>query len=143
MSHAYPLAKSAHAALARAETAARTRHEAVEAANGTAVASLETEWLTPAAKDLESLLEQAENGPGEGFLQRYEDADGHVVLAVTYWKLASGKPKTVKPSEPAKPRPDHTDDLYFRRASSKKKRKTKPPDPNQLSLFETAPEDET
>jgi len=84
MSHTYPLGKTAHAALKNAQGAARTRYEAEALAGVTPVASLETEWLTPAAKDLEHLLKQAEESPAHGFVQHYEDAAGNTVLAVTY-----------------------------------------------------------
>ena len=88
MSHAYPLGKTARDALKNAKTAARTRYEAEDLADGAAIASLETEWLTPNAKELPKILEQADANPGHGFIQNYEDAAGKTVLAVTYWKRA-------------------------------------------------------
>lgn len=142
MSHAYPLGKTARDALKTAKAAARTRYEAEDLAEGVAIASLETEWLTPAAKDLPKLLEQVESNPGQGFVQNYEDGSGNTVLAVTYWKLA----KTPKQSKP-KPKPapeaaqgDHTDDLYFKSGRTKKSRRKRAVDPNQMDLF-GAPKD--
>jgi hypothetical protein len=139
MSHAYPLGKTALDALKNAQSAARTRYEAEELAEDVAIASLETEWITPAEKDLAKILEQAETNPGHGFVQNYEDGSGNTVLAVTYWKLAK-TPKKPKP----KPRPiqdpdpnqeDHTDDLYFKSGRTKKSRRKRFVDPNQMDLF--------
>jgi hypothetical protein len=135
MSHSYPLAATALAALSADAKVARTRYEAEAAADGLVVTSLETEWLTPARDDLETALAQAAQSPAHGFVQNYEDAAGNTVLAVTYWKLAKTKAKAPK----AVPKPtdieaDHTDDLYFKRAT-KKPRKGRPVDPNQLDMF--------
>lgn len=132
MSHAFPIAKTARAALSKAEHAARSRGEAETMVEGVTIKALETEWLTPAAKDLPGLLKSADAGPGNGFLQHYEDAKGNTVLAVTYWKITARK--AVKPApKPKKPTDDHTDDLYFKHPGSK--RKPKPVDPNQLDMF--------
>jgi len=145
MSHAYPLGKTARDALKNAQAAARTRYEAEELSERVAIASLETEWITPPTKDLEKILEQAEQNPGQGFVQYYEDGSGNTVLAVTYWKLAK-TPKKPKP----KPRPipdpdpnpeDHTDDLYFKSGRTKKSRKKRFVDPNQMDLFPAPSED--
>lgn len=143
MSHAYPIAASARDALSAEVKVARTRYEAEAAADGLVISALETEWLTPAADDLTDVLAQAAQSPAHGFIQNYEDAAGNTVLAVTYWKLAKTKVKTPKPV----PKPadaadgDHTDDLYFRRAKSKK-RKAKAVDPNQLDMFGGPPQGE-
>lgn len=135
MSHTYPLAQTAHEAVASADKVARTRHEAEMAAGGQGVASLQTEWLTPSAEDLPALLERASEGPASGFLQHYEDASGNTVLAVTYWKLAATKKASKpKPAPPKPAAPDHTDDLYFRHDRARK-RKAKKVDQNQLDLF--------
>lgn len=139
MSHAYPIGKTARDALKNAQAAARTRYEAEDLAGGFAIKALETEWITPSAKDLPKMLEQAEANPGHGFVQNYEDADGNPVLAITFWKLA----KTQKPPKPA-PKPiaapddsadDHTDDLYFKSGRTKKSRRKRFVDPNQMDLF--------
>jgi len=137
MSHAFPLARTARAALAGTQTAARTRAEAEDAANGAVIAGLETEWLTPPASALPGLLKQAEENPADGFLQHYEDAAGNTVLAVTYWKLAPAKAKkpALTPAPVPKPAGDHTDDLYFRHRRRSKARKAKPVDPNQMDMF--------
>ncbi|MEO1659512.1 MAG: hypothetical protein AAFR51_00885 [Pseudomonadota bacterium] len=145
MSHVYPLGKTAKDALQNAPAAARTRYEAEALADGVAIAALETEWLTPAAQDLETILAQAEDNPGHGFVQHYEDAAGNTVLAVTYWKLAKA-PKKAKPKSPAKPdakseAQDHTDDLYFKSGRTKKSRRKAFLDPNQMDLFGAAKED--
>lgn len=142
MSHAYPLGKTARDALKSAKAAARTRYEAEDLADGVAIAALETEWITPAAKDLPKFLEQVETNPGQGFVQHYEDGSGNPVLAVTYWKLAKAakKPKP-KPKPAAEPETgDHTDDLYFKSGRTKKSRRKQLVDPNQLDLF-GAPKD--
>lgn len=137
MSHVYPIGKTARDALKNAASAARTRYEAEDLADGSAIKALETEWITPKPKDLAKLLEQAEANPGHGFVQHYEDADGNTVLAVTYWKLIKGQ-------KPAKPKPiappddsveDHTDDLYFKSGRTKKSGRKKFVDPNQMDLF--------
>ena len=139
MSHAYPIGKTARDALKNAKAAARTRYEAEDLADGLAIKALETEWITPFVKDLPKMLEQAEANPGHGFVQNYEDADGNPVLAITFWKLA----KTLKPPKPA-PKTiaapddsaeDHTDDRYFKSGRTKKSRRKRFVDPNQMDLF--------
>lgn len=149
MSHAYPLGKTARDALKSAKAAARTRYEAEDLADGVAIAALETEWITPAAKDLARYLEQVEANPGQGFVQHYEDGSGNPVLAVTYWKLAKAAKKP-KPKPKPKPGPkqdaapetgDHTDDLYFKSGRTKKSRRKQVVDPNQLDLFGAPKED--
>ncbi|MBR9834376.1 MAG: hypothetical protein GYB42_04140 [Alphaproteobacteria bacterium] len=141
MSHAYPIARTARTAITKAEHAARSRAQ-VEALDLKGILQgLETEWLTPASRDVARLLEQAEAGPGEGFLQHYEDAKGNTVLAVTYWKMVSRTPKLADKAPDDAPTTaqtagdDHTDDLYFRHRGSKR-RKSRPADPNQLDMFE-------
>ena len=139
MSHAYPIGKTARDALKNAQAAARTRYEAEDLVDDVAISALETEWLTPSAKDLPKVLEQADANPGHGFVQHYEDADGNTVLAVTYWKLAKTlkkpkpKPEPIKP--PATEEEDHTDDLYFKSGRTKKARRKRFVDPNQMDLF--------
>jgi len=142
MSHAYPIGKNARDALKTAKAAARTRYEAEDLADGVAIAALETEWITPAAKDLPKFLEQAEANPGQGFVQHYEDGSGNTVLAVTYWKLAKTpkKPKAKPKPSPKSDQDDHTDDLYFKSGRTKKSRKPAV-DPNQMDLF-GAPKDD-
>lgn len=141
MSHAYPLARTAVDALDAADHAARTRHEAERlAGEGVQIVSLETEWLTVAAADAERLMLQADSGVGDGFVQRYEDASGAPVLAVTYWKTApQSKPAKQQGSArkvvAAKPSEDHTDDLYFRSGRTKARRRKRKVDPRQMDLF--------
>ncbi|MEL6727516.1 MAG: hypothetical protein AAFZ74_05540 [Pseudomonadota bacterium] len=139
MSHAYPLGKTARDALKNAKVAARTRYEAEDFAEDVSIAALETEWLTPAAKELSKILEQADANPGQGFVQHYEDAAGNTVLAVTYWKLAKAakkpKPKPKPIPEPKPDEDDHTDDLYFKSGRTKKARRKRFVDPNQMDLF--------
>ncbi|MEO0983303.1 MAG: hypothetical protein AAFX03_11705 [Pseudomonadota bacterium] len=137
MSHAYPLARTVDEALAAEGDRARTRRDAETAAGDEVlVASLETEWLTPAKADREALIARAESGVEEGFVQRYEDADGAPVLAVTYWKLVDApKPKKAAPKAKKKVADEHTDDLYFRAGRTKSRRRRKASDPNQLDLF--------
>ena len=141
MSHLYPLAKSARVALGTPLGAALTRAEAERLAGETAVVGLETEWLNLSAQEAETMKAAAEAGPGGGFVQSYEDADGATVLAVTYWKLADANakdaPSVPEPTETATPSPeeDHTDDLYFRSGRTKKRGRRKKVDPNQMDLF--------
>lgn len=139
MSHAYPIGKTARDALKNASEASRTRYEAEELANGVSITALETEWLTPSEKDLPKFLEQAEANPGHGFVQNYEDGSGNTVLAVTYWKLGKAakkpKPKPKKISDAPPTDEDHTDDLYFKSGRTKKSRRKRYVDPNQMDLF--------
>lgn len=141
MSHLYPLAENAHAALVTPEPAARSKADAMRLCTfvGRRIKRLESEWLTLSADEADALEAQANTGVSAGFVQRYENAQGATVLAVTYWKLVSEKaPDQVVPaaSEPtAGPEPDHTDDLYFRVGRTKKSRRRKKSDPNQLDLF--------
>ena len=100
MSHAYPLAICASEAFT-AEHAARTRYEAEALSDGVAIVALETEWLTPAPTEAQNMLTMADQANGKGFVQRYEDADGNPVLAVTYWKLKSdAEPAAAAPAPP-------------------------------------------
>lgn len=143
MSHSYPLAKTAKAALAIGLISARTRAEAEALAPDFLIDSLQTDWLPMSEKDAEALFNRKDEETAIGFLQRYEDEKGGPVVAVTYWKLAA-KPKAKSKKPPEKPalkpviRPektsgDHTDDLYFRRGRTKPSRKKF--DPNQMDLF--------
>ncbi|MEO1101942.1 MAG: hypothetical protein AAFW65_08865 [Pseudomonadota bacterium] len=140
MSHLYPLAASAAEALASPEPAARTRHEAEALAGEVTIGALETEWISPGDDTPEISDDAAEAGVGAGFVQRYEDAAGAPVYAVTYWKLetASKKKKASRPAKaPAKKAEDDTDELYFRSGRTKPRKKRRGPkiDPRQLDLF--------
>ncbi|MEM7663306.1 MAG: hypothetical protein AAF292_13760 [Pseudomonadota bacterium] len=139
MSHTYPLAASAAAALESPEHAARTRHEAERlAGEDLRVISLETEWLTLDMENIDGLLEKTESGVGEGFIQRYENADGTPVIAVTYWRLVPQLKGMASQKTKAKPKPkkeDHTDDLYFKTGRTKTRRR-RGVHPQQLDLFE-------
>jgi len=152
MSHTYPIASDATAALTVADLAARTRFEAERAIPDGHIESLATEWLTPKAGEVAGWQARIEAGPGHGFVQQYEDASGNAVFAVTYWKLvaASGtEPKALPPQSNAMAETpaayasadDDTDDLYFRQKPRKRRRK-KPIDKNQLDLF-APPADES
>lgn len=141
MSHLYPLAISADAALEGAEHAALTRAEAVRLAAGKKVLGLETTWLTLGTEAGEQAKAAADSGVGTGFVQYYENAAGETVLAVTYWRL-SDPDAPVEPPAPSLPEPepeasqiDHTDDLYFRAGRTKKRSAQKKHDPNQMDLF--------
>lgn len=151
MSHSFPLAETAEAALGSPEPAARTRADAVRLASeldaATRVSGLETEWLNLSANASETDISRADEGVSLGFVQRYEDASGALVLAVTYWKLTTDQQAVaVEPEVTAHPDPvedDHTDDLYFRAGRTKpRRRKSKPVDPNQMDLFGTSESDE-
>ncbi len=136
MSHAYPLAKSAGDALKAASAGARTRRDAERLAGGETITALETEWLTPDPGEAEALLATLDPALAAGFVQRYEDASGALVLAVTYWKLAAPTPATPKPAPKAAAAED-TDDLYFKFGRTKKKRTRRAKtDPRQLDLFQ-------
>ncbi len=138
MSLAYPIAKTARAAL-KTELFASSRGEAGRIAR-TDISGLETEWLAPPEKEIAKLLAAATAQEAAGFVQHYEDANGKAVIAITYWKVSVRGIKKPKPAPKApRPKEDHTDDLYFRRARTP--RKPKPVDPNQLVLFDL-PNDE-
>ena len=140
MSHLYPLAVSAAEALASPEPAARTRYDAEALADGQAITGLETEWLTPDETEAAALETAADAALGAGFVQRYEDAAGAPVYAVTYWKLAPGPAKKPAPPPETPTEQDHTDELYFRRRPARRRRKTRKPDPRQLDLFAQGPD---
>ncbi len=140
MSLLYPIAQSARAALAAPEPAARSKADAVRLCPLTDhhIKRLETEWLTLSPQERDSLDALADAGVSAGFVQRYENAQGDLVLAVSYWKMLSDKGaedggSPVLKAE-AEPKLDHTDDLYFRAGRTKKRRRKKL-DPNQLDLF--------
>lgn len=139
MSHNYPIAETAHAAIDGGVETARTRYEAEGKVPGQAILCLETEWLSLTAEEAGHLREKADAGPGHGFIQYYEDGDGHPVLAVTYWKLGLQKKAPPLPDKPVADN-DHTDDLYFKSAKTKRQSKKRAPDPNQMDLF-GAPKD--
>lgn len=143
----FPIASDARAAL-DSELGARTLAEARELARG--AVTLVSDWLRPGPADREAIQGKADAGVARGFVQLYEDARGQPVIAVTYWKpqsaaqaaaekkkggKAAGKeaPDTIKVSTRAVE--DHTDDLYFAKASSRTKKRRRPADPNQMDLF--------
>ena len=142
MSHAYPLGETLDDALKPDARAARTRGQAEEIAEGFNVDALVTDWLTLTAEDVTALMQEADDEAvaAHGHLQRYEDHQGHPVLAVTWWRLVSAKATVTKLRPEAEPEPDpepetdHTDDLYFRFGRTKPRR-TKKDDPNQMDLF--------
>jgi len=144
MSLAYPIARSLEEATLPGAKIARTQHEAATLSPGFAVEGLETSWLhLNETEALAMLGAQGADGPA-GHIQRYEDTSGHVVVAVSWWKLVD--PKEARKAKAAAPPPapgssasDHTDDLYFRQGRTKPKRK-RPVDPNQLDLFAPDPE---
>lgn len=145
MSHAYPLARTARTALSPEVKVARTRYEAEDLAEDVDIKALETEWLTPSAKDLPGMLRKVDASPAHGFVQHYEDAEGNTVLAITYWKLSKSKVAARKIAPKPKPKveksaeaeTDHTDDLYFRHGRTKKRGRKIVPNPNQFDLFDT------
>ena len=147
MSHLYPIAESAADALERAELVALTRYEAEALAGDREIERLETEWLTPPTDDVIAMMDTADAGPGQGFVQRYENEKGDPILAVTYWKLggpAKAKKTIALPASPQDPENDHTDDLYFREGRTKparKRRRKKYVDPRQIDMFPPATED--
>ncbi len=147
MSHSYPLAKNAKAAIKPGLTSARTRAEAETLAPDHEIDSLQTDWLPMSEADAQALFDRKdEEDTASGFLQRYEDEKGGPVVAVTYWKIVAKAPKKAPKAPqtaPKEPRnapelpetasKDHTDDLYFRRGRTKPRRKKV--DPNQMDLF--------
>jgi hypothetical protein len=140
MSLAYPIAQTLEDAARPGVKFARSRREAAELSPGLAVVGLETGWLhLTEAEALALFGAQGADGPA-GHLQRYEDTSGHVVVAISWWKVADPKaapsqlPPPAIPAATARDKSDHTDDLYFRRGRTKSKRR-KPVDPNQLDLF--------
>lgn len=135
MSYAFPLAAHARAALSGEARAARTRAEARALAGRETLAGLDAEWLTLSREDAEALRAAIEAGVEQGFVQRYEDARGHTVLAVTFWRLATG-PSPADPAAAAEPAgEDDTDDLYFKRGRTKRRARRREPDRSQLDLF--------
>lgn len=140
MSHLYPLAATVEDAIAPNDRVARTRYEADALTAGEDIAGLETEWVTPKKSELDTFSEAAARGLSAGFIQRYEDASGAPVFAVTFWRIAPNKARKPTVSKP-KPQPpsseDHTDELYFRAGRTKKKKARRKPkvDPRQLDLF--------
>ncbi len=149
MSYIFPIAQNAKSALETDVPAARTKAAAkAELKIDFISVDLETEWLTVSQEEAEPYYALAEAKPyGDGFMQRYEDAEGRAILAVTYWKYSdpNSEPAILDSAMPA-PDPqavdssdgplDHTDDLYFRLSKLKKKRRrTAKKDTNQMDLF--------
>ncbi len=146
MSHTYPLARDASDALSGEGDGARTREEARARLGGRKLVGLKSDWLTLSTNEADAQAGLIERGVELGFVQRYEDASGNTVLAITFWAVADGAPAP----DPAPPGPDttrakrdHTDDLYFRSGRTKPRARKRKTDPNQLDLFETPGEDET
>jgi len=139
MSHTYPLASDARDALSGAGDGARTREEARARLGGRKLVGLKSDWLTLSSSEADAQAGLIERGVEQGFVQRYEDASGNTVLAITFWAVAENAPETPEASEPEpkepKPGADHTDDLYFRSGRTKKRGRKRPVDPNQLDLF--------
>lgn len=139
----YPLAPNARAAL-DSEVTARTIAEARELNKGPV--ELIADFVRPTPAEREELQAKADRGIARGFVQLYEDAKGNPVIAVSFWKPSSGKPRAKPappPRPPSAPREDHTDDLYFNKPGAKEaaaaKKRKKLPDPNQMDLFGESP----
>lgn len=135
----YPLAPNARAAL-DSEVTARTIAEARELNKGPV--ELIADFVRPTPAEREEMQAKADRGIARGFVQVYEDAKGNPVIAVSFWKPSTGKPRpkpTPPPRPPSAPREDHTDDLYFNKPGAKEaaaaKKRKKLPDPNQMDLF--------
>jgi hypothetical protein len=142
MSHVFPLAANAEAALDPQAPAVRTRHEADALAErlGVVVGALETEWLEVSDEEAGHILSRADAALGQGFVQRYEDETGRPVLAVTYWQVShKARPGedagADREARPRKPGEDHTDDLYFRGGRTRRRKRRPRVDPRQLDLF--------
>ena len=142
----FPIASSAEEATSTAKSAARTKADArALAGEGHQISGLETEWLTLTEAEADAVLAKAETSEwGAGYIQRYENASGAPVLAVTYWKAVNpaAKPDPAAQEKPTEPPPqdaaeDHTDDLYFRKGRTRKRGRKRKVDPNQMDLFGT------
>lgn len=134
---AFPIATDSLSAL-EADQLARTIMDARDLA-GEPV-SLVSDWLRPTPEQHTALKSRLDSGVMQGFVQIYEDAKGRPVAAVTFWKpqSAGGSPAPPPAPEPAAPAEDHTDDLYFDKATTNRKRKRAAADPNQMDLFGAA-----
>ena len=135
MSHIYPIAASARDALKTIDKMARTLAEAQKVCGTSEHMSLKSEWLTLAVDEIDDVLALVDANPACGFVQSYEDADGNTVLAITYWNLERVDSFQPSPVEVTPESPDHTDDLYFRRTTSNRRRKPKSVDTRQLDMF--------
>jgi hypothetical protein len=140
MSLAYPIARTLEDAARPGVKFARSRREAVNLSPGLVIEGLETGWLHLTEAEAIALFSaQGAEGPA-GHLQRYEDASGHIVVAISWWKatdpsaLPGRNRPTSAPAQTARDTSDDTDDLYFRRGRTRPRRR-KPVDPNQLDLF--------
>ncbi len=147
MSHLYPIAASAQDAIDPENPAALTRADAVRLAGDGTVVTLQTEWLTLPPQEAGDMLDKAEASEGHGFVQLYENSDGHAVLAITYWQVSKAE-ITPEPSPAAQAQnaadaeEDHTDDLYFRSGRTKKRNQAPKIDPRQMDLFQAPSEPE-
>ncbi|MEO1643506.1 MAG: hypothetical protein AAFR74_09230 [Pseudomonadota bacterium] len=129
MSHTYPIAISAKAALKSDGPCAATRYEAEAVAGEEEITALETEWLTPSEAERAALLKNIYEHPAKGFVQTYEDAQGETVFAVTYWKIGPPKRKKPKAKQRAKAKAKDATPI------SKPRTRKRYIDPNQLDLF--------
>ena len=150
MSHSYPLASDARAALGSDSDGARTREEARNLLKGRRLVGLKSDWVTLSTVESADAAKWIERGVDQGYIQRYEDAAGNIVLAITFWAVAedvsgaadvADPPKSgEKPDKETRRPDDHTDDLYFRAGRTKTRKRKHWADPNQMDLFGT-PED--
>ncbi len=137
MSLAYPIARNLEDAVAPGAKVARSLREAAAVSPGFVVTGLETSWLHLPDDEANALFSKLGADGAAGHLQRYEDNSGHVVVAVSWWKLMDpneARPESKPAAQPAPTGTDYTDDLYFRRGRTRPRRR-KPADLNQLDLF--------
>ncbi|MEM1037447.1 MAG: hypothetical protein AAGI14_11880 [Pseudomonadota bacterium] len=129
MGHSYPIAETVIGALNASAPRAATRYDAEALAGDRTITALHTQWLSRAEVEQHSLSDEIKAGSERGFVQVYEDADGEIVFAVTYWKLGSTVRPRSKQVKKARPKQD--------KAPSKPKRRKRKryADPNQLDLF--------
>jgi hypothetical protein len=140
MSLAYPIARTLEDAARPGVKFARSRREAADLFPGLVIEGLETGWLHLTEAEAIALFSAQGAGGPAGHLQRYEDTSGHVVVAISWWKVADPNALPGQNSSAASPAQtmhamsEETDDLYFRRGRTRPRRR-KPSDPNQLDLF--------
>lgn len=142
MSLTYPIASNAMDALLSPVGLERTLTAARRTAGRAVI--FETEWLRPGPEREEELAAAVQTAAAHGAVQIYESEKGRPVLALKYWRILSDEelapaplPQPSQEDAAETKKNDHTDDLYFRRGRTKKRKKAV--DPNQMDLF-VAPE---
>lgn len=125
MGLAYPLAPDARSALNADEaTFVSTLADAMKASS--VRVALHTAWIRPDPDEVDAIAERVPSWMGSGFVQSYENENGQLLLAVTFWKPVTPEEAEAERIREAKikadARIDNLDDTYFSKPEVRRKR---------------------